>query len=146
MKNYSQLQYEASQLRLAKVVSAIESIAIMIFALFTSAFLPQILLKYMYAGQQLTQEPALLTYIPIVAFALGATYFVAAVLANILRSQKIMALESEMKKVSVVADNCCNNCSDSCTCDEHGNCECGSCETEPEKIFTSEKRRVIKKK
>jgi hypothetical protein len=98
------IQFQIDQLRKDKMIVVIEAIAIQVFALFVSAYLPQILLRYYYAGQQLFEEPALLTYIPVVSFGIGTAFVVYALVSNFMRWRKIKSLEEEMM---FLGDSCC---------------------------------------
>lgn len=99
------------QLQQASLIAMVESIAVFIFSLFIALFLPQLLLTYVYANQQLFEQPAIFTYIPVVAFGLGAGYFLLAVVGNFIRSKKVRALLKEEEM-----NDCCGG-------------DCGSCET-----------------
>jgi hypothetical protein len=111
----STIQFQIDQLRKDKMIVVMEAIAIQVFALFVSAYAPQLLLRYYYQNQQLFEEPALLTYIPVASFAVGALFFIYAVVSNILRWRKIKQLEEEM--LFIGSD-------DACGCG--GDCQCGS--------------------
>lgn len=87
----------ASQLRMKNQTTMVSAIAMMVFALFVSALLPTLLVRYVYAGQQLFEQPALLEYLPIAAFVLGAGYFVYAVIINMLREKRAMYLDMMME-------------------------------------------------
>jgi hypothetical protein len=115
------LQFQITQLRQEKVQAIVESIAVFIFSLFMMSFLPRFLFTYYYANMQLTEEPALLTNIPVFFFSVGVLYFVYALVMNFLRYRKIMKLN---KQLMSEMDACCNDCSD-CSCEQHGNCACG---------------------
>src|SRR5579859_4228266 len=110
-------QFQIAQLRQDKVVYMVEAIAVFIFVLFINAFLPQILLKYVYANQQLTQEPVLFEYLQNASFILGIGYFLFAVIGNLMRAMKIGKLEKEM--MSMGMDDCCG---ENCNCSDGGGC------------------------
>jgi len=109
----SNIQFQIDQLRKDKQIVILEAIAIQVFALFVSAYLPQLLLRYYYQNQQLFEEPALLTYIPVASFAIGSLFFLYALISNVMRYRKIKQLEEEMLFLD-----------DSCGCG--GDCQCGS--------------------
>jgi hypothetical protein len=92
----SKLQFQIDQLRQDKNIAATESIAVMVFSLFVSAFLPQLLVRYVYADQALMEAPALLEYIPVAAFTVGALFFLYAVVSNIMRMIRINQLQAEL--------------------------------------------------
>lgn len=127
----SALEFQISQLRQQKMVLALQSIMVFIAALFTTALLPQILFKYMYANAQLTEEPVLLARIPDVCFAVAAIYFIYAVLQGIMITMKLAALEKEAM-TAPIDDVCCVDCGENCNCLDHENCLCGCEEDEME--------------
>lgn len=110
MKHHS-VQFQIDQLRQDKIILAIESIAVMVFALFVSAFLPQLLIRYVYANQQLFEQPALLEYIPLVAFFVGTVYFIYATVMMVMKAVKINKLQAEM---TFMVDDC--SCGGDCGC------------------------------
>jgi hypothetical protein len=111
----SELEFKIQQLRLDKVILAIESIAMVIGALFTIAILPQLLLQYVYDAATLTAEPPLLTYIPVVGFAIAAIYFVYATVMIVMKKLRINAYEKELNELRLMVDE------DGCECGhDHG--------------------------
>lgn len=127
----SQLQFDIDQLRKEKMIYAIESIAVFVFALFATVFLPQLLYKYFYANQKLLEEPKLLGYIPVAAFVIGMGYFAYAMITNLIRAVKIRRLEKELA-------DCCN-----CGC---GSADCTECSGTEMKEMTELAEKVIKAK
>src|SRR5258708_4276698 len=103
-------QFEISQLRQQNVVKMIESIAVFVFALFVTAFLPQLLFKYFYANQQLTEQPALFDYIQVGSFLVGVVYFLYAAVGNIQRTMKLKKLEKVMMSDEMMGGMCCSGC------------------------------------
>lgn len=95
MKHHS-VQFQIDQLRQDKIILAVESIAVMVFALFVSAFLPQLLIRYVYANQQLFEQPRALEYIPLIAFFVGTIYFIYATVMMVMKAIKINKLQTEM--------------------------------------------------
>lgn len=93
---YSHTQFEIMKLESEKLFKAVESIAVFIFSLFTAIFLPQLMFTYLYADQMLTEEPALLKYIPLISFVLGVGYFVFTMILNMVKSAKIKRLQMEL--------------------------------------------------
>jgi hypothetical protein len=87
------------------------SIAVLLASLITIAILPTLLIRYLYAGQQLFEQPALLEYIPVASFVIGMGYFLYAVVTNFMRSQQISRLE---KQLEMDGDSC--YCGDDCNC------------------------------
>ena len=89
-------KFKIKTLKQESVIKTLESITVFIFALFTTMLLPSILFKYLYQDQQLLEQPMLLEYIPIAAFAIGTGYFAYAMIGNIVRAMKIRRLEKEL--------------------------------------------------
>lgn len=117
MHSADQLRFKISQLRQDKVIYAVESIAVFVLALFASAFLPNLLLRYFYDQTTLTEVPPLLEYIPVAAFLVGVGYFVYVMIGNMGRLSKIKKLEKELDDlIATHGDHCCE-----------GNCDCGEC-------------------
>lgn len=103
----SSLQFQITKLQQAKLNTTVETIAVIVLALFISAILPSLLVRYFYANQQLFEQPKLLEYIPIVAFAIGTGYAVYALVINFLRSRTITQLSQELAEAELLADDCC---------------------------------------
>lgn len=97
---YSTLQFKIDQLRKDKMILAIESIAVFIFSLFVSIFLPQLIYTYFYADQQLLAEPKVLTYIPVISFIIGVGYFLYMLVMNITKATQVKRLEAELSALS----------------------------------------------
>lgn len=89
-------QFQIQYLRTQNMQRILESICIFIAALFVSAILPSLIVRYVYAGQALFEQPPILDVIPVVAFVVAVGYFLFAVVGNLLREKKIMQLEREM--------------------------------------------------
>lgn len=108
-------KFELKRLESQSQLVMVEALAVMVFALFATAYLPQLLFQYVYANQALTAEPKLLSYIPVASFVIGALYFVYAAIGNFLRRSKISKLS---KEIAAMGDSCsdCGNCAD-CNCD-----------------------------
>lgn len=115
---HSSLQFQISRLQQAKLNTSVEVIAVVVLALFISAILPSLLVRYLYADQQLFEQPALLEYIPVVAFVIGAGYGLFAIIINTLRSRKISQLSKELETEMLFSDmdGCCG-----------GGGSCGGC-------------------
>lgn len=118
MHSADQLRFQISQLRQDKVIYAVESIAVFVLALFISAFLPNLLLRYFFDQNTLTEVPMVIEYIPVAAFVVGVGYFLYATLGNLGRLKKIKSLEKELAELLAVhGDHCCE-----------GNCDCQECD------------------
>lgn len=90
------------------------ALTVLVAALFVSALLPSLLVRYLYAGQQLMAQPPLLEYVPVVSFAIGIGYFLIAAIGNSLRCKRIKYLLKEMN----FDDCCCCGSSDKKMLDE----------------------------
>jgi hypothetical protein len=114
---HSHLQFQIAKLQRAKLNTTVEVIATIALALFVSSILPILLVRYIYANQQLFEQPALLEYIPIVAFVIGAGYGLFAIIVNIIRSKKIAQLSKELETEMRFAemDGCCGGACGSVT-------------------------------
>jgi len=149
----SALEFQINQLRQQNMVLALESLLMFVAALFSTALLPQILFKYVYANVQLTEEPVLLGRIPDVAFAIGSIFFIFAMIKTVMNVMKIGRLENDASNMTM-SDVCCMSCNDNCSCSDHGDCVCGceddtTMEVEVESVPTSkmaEKMKTASKK
>ncbi len=138
MQTTKQLRFKIQQLRQDKIIFAIESIAVIVFALFVSAFLPNLLLRYFYAKQNLTEVPPSIEYIPVVAFVVGVGYFLFAMVTNLGRWDQVKRLEKQLDDVEM-GDGC--GC---CGCDS---CEPSSMDSKTESVgLLAEKMKSTKKR
>lgn len=90
------LHFTIDQLRKENLVKATEAIAFLILAFFITVYLPTILFQFVFASQQLTEEPAVIRYIPVASFVIAIAYFVYALVGNVRRMLQIMKLEKQM--------------------------------------------------
>ena len=108
MKHHT--QFTISQLRATNQQRLLESIAVFVAALFTSAFLPQLLVQYVYSQEQLmTETPVIFEYLPAITFGVGILYFLFAIITNLMRSRQIKQLATELNL------ECCGG-----GCHDHG--------------------------
>lgn len=91
----SHLRHQAHQLRTQSLIKTVEAILVLFAAIFVTAILPSLLIQYVYAGQALFEQPAVLQYIPVVSFVIGIGYFLYAMVGNLLREGKAKRLELE---------------------------------------------------
>lgn len=89
-------QFMIEQLRQKNLQKSVESVAVFIACFFGLVILPSLLVQYVYAGQQLLEQPMLLEYMPVVIFALGAGYFLFTVFGNMRREMEAKKLEKEL--------------------------------------------------
>lgn len=90
------LYFQVKQLRTRNAIKLLESIVVFIAALFTTVFLPSLLLRYYYNPEELFAEPALLEFIPAVSFAVAGLYFLYVVIGNLMREKRASILERQM--------------------------------------------------
>lgn len=96
MNHYTQFKIE--QLRAKNLARLMESILAFLGALFVTALLPSILVRYVYSPEQLMQQPpALLEYIPIASFAVAFGYLVFAAVGNMKREKTARELEKQLE-------------------------------------------------
>lgn len=112
---HSSLHFQVQQLRAVNLQRTIESLVVFILGLFVSALLPSILIRYVYANQQLFEQPPLLDYIPLVSFVVAIGYFIYTVLTNLMREAQAKRLE---RQAWAMADEC-----DDCGCGAHGHAD-----------------------
>ncbi len=99
-----------TDLRMQNLTRAVESLMVFVAAIFANAFLPQLIIKYMYTPEELmtlTENPQILELLPTITFALAAAHFVYVVFMNITSSKKVATLKKEM----AIAGGCCGECS-----------------------------------
>lgn len=96
----STLQFQVNQLRQKNQVKALEAIAVFLLALFVTAILPSLLIQYVYANQQLFEQPLVLELIPMVSFVVATAYFIYVAVTNWMREAKAARMEREMMGVS----------------------------------------------
>jgi len=121
MHSADQLRFKISQVRQDKQLMTIESMAVFLCALFVSAFLPNLLLRYFYDQATLTELPPVLEYIPVAAFVVAVGFFIYVVFTNMGRLAKIKKLESELDTLLAShGDHCCD-----------GMCDCDECSVQP---------------
>jgi len=113
MMKQSSLQFQISNLQHARLNTTVETLAVTVVSLFVSAILPSLLVRYVYANQQLFEQPKTLEYIPVVAFAVVVGYAIYALVTGFNRSRKIAELQKELAEVELLGDGCCG---DDCGC------------------------------
>lgn len=94
----SHTHIKIADLRQQSVQKVLESILGLVAALYTTLILPQLLLRYVYADQQLTAEPRTLELIPVVTFGLAIAYMLYAAISNISRSKEIKKLLAQAEQ------------------------------------------------
>lgn len=116
---HSALKFKIKGLQQDRLYTSVETISIVILSLFVSALLPSLLVRYVYANQQLFEQPKLLEIIPVAAFIISVAYAGYALVSNILRSLKIAALTKELETAELMEaqDGCCGGCCSDCGTD-----------------------------
>jgi len=108
------LKFQIQDLRKQSVVEILEAMMMLLGALFVTALLPSLLLRYFYADAQLFEQPKTLEYIPVAAFVVGIFYLLKAYFNNLRRNAQIRKLQMELG-----ADgSCCGTCTDCATDDK----------------------------
>ena len=86
-------KFQIQYLRQKNLQALMEALAVMIGAIFIAILLPQVLVRFVYANQQLVAEPLLLQYIPVVALALGILQILITFIGNFFRERQMIKLE-----------------------------------------------------
>lgn len=94
--NTQYTQFRINELRALNTQRTLEGIFIIVLALFVSALLPSILLRYFYADVQLFEQPLVLEYIPVASFAIAAAYSLYIMLGNFARGKQIKQMKEEL--------------------------------------------------
>lgn len=92
----SNIQFQINQLRQKNQVKALEAIAVFLLALFVTAILPSLLIQYVYANQQLFEQPLVLELIPTVSFIVATAFFIYVAVTNWMREAKASKMEREL--------------------------------------------------
>ena len=113
---HSSLKFKIKGLRQDRLYVAVESISVVIISLFVSALLPSLLVRYVYANQQLFEQPKVLEIIPVAAFVISVAFAVYAVVTNVMRTIKIASLTKEYEKLELESMNngCCGGGCEGC--------------------------------
>lgn len=113
---HSSLKLKIKSLQADRLYVAVESISVIIISLFVSALLPSLLVRYVYANQQLFEQPKLLEIIPVAAFVISVSFAAYAIISNILRTIKIASLIKEYEKAALESmnDSCCGGSCEGC--------------------------------
>ena len=113
-------QNKIENLRSKSLFSSMNAISVFIGAVIANMIAPQLLLKYVYDANTLTEAPPIFEYLPLVTYSLAMVYFVFAVVTNYMRERKISLLEKELSIASMpgcCGGDCCNG-DDSCCSNE----------------------------
>ncbi len=94
--NNSYTKFQVKNLRMVNNQRLLESLMVMLLALFSMAVLPSLLVQYVYANQNLTQAPKLLEMIPVICYGVSALHAVFVLVTNGLRGRTIKRLEQDL--------------------------------------------------
>jgi hypothetical protein len=89
-------QFQIEQLRAKNMYKTMEALFILVAALFVSALLPSLMVRYVYANQQLFEEPLALQIVPLVAFVIGIGEAIFVLVTNFRREMKANRMEAEL--------------------------------------------------
>lgn len=90
-------QYQhIAQLRNKNMLAIQESILVLLTAVFIALLLPQVLIRFVYANQNLLEEPMALLYLSPILLAVGLLQVVFTFIGNFKRTRQIAALEQEL--------------------------------------------------
>lgn len=104
--------FKVEQLRMRNVIDSIQAVGVFLLALFVTAFGPSLLLRFVYANQELMEQPMLLEWLPVVCFVAGVGYFVYVMVMNMMREMQARKMEKEVAEMGLDCD-CCG-----CSCEE----------------------------
>ncbi|MDQ3008144.1 MAG: hypothetical protein M3Q81_00950 [bacterium] len=100
-------QFMIDQLRKRSLQATMETISVSVMSFFVLALLPSLLIRYVYANQQLFEQPKALEYIQLAAFLIGVVHFIYTMVSNLRREAQIRQLSkptavSEMNSAPIV--------------------------------------------
>ncbi|NCN50990.1 MAG: hypothetical protein GW762_03770 [Candidatus Pacebacteria bacterium] len=102
---------ELTDLRMQNLTRSVQSIMVFAAAIFANAFLPQLIITYMYTQEELltlTEQPKILELLPIATFAISAIYFLYVVFTSIMNNRKAAVLKQEMSLGGCCGNGCCD--------------------------------------
>lgn len=99
------------------VLSTLQAILVFIAALFSTALLPSLVLRYLYPEPDFLTPPPVIEYIPVVSFAISASYFLYVIATNMRRGMTIKKLQKDAELEAL-------------TCGDCANCGCGDAHTD----------------
>lgn len=87
---------QIAQLRNKNMLAIQESILVLLTAVFIALLLPQVLIRFVYANQNLLEEPMALQYLSPILLAVGLLQVVFTFIGNFKRTRQIATLEQEL--------------------------------------------------
>lgn len=101
-------QFQINQLRMKNMQKVLESLMVIVLAVFVTALLPSILVQFLLTGATNPfEQPAALQYIPVASFAVAIGYLALVILGNWSREKMIAKLESEMLESDCACGGSC---------------------------------------
>ncbi len=107
--SHSPASTKISHLRQRSMVVTLEAVLVLFGALLAIAVLPTLLLRYFYDTTTLMESPAVLEYIPVVAFVLATVYFLRALIGNMRREKEVSQLMIELENDDCCGAGCCSD-------------------------------------
>lgn len=127
----SRTHHAIQDLRQQSQQKVLESILLFIAALYITALLPSILVRYVYTDPNMIEQPKLLEYIPVAAFAIAVLYMIYSLVGNFTRGKKIAQLQREL-------DEMAENGYDDCGCNDLDDAELAELEAIVEDVLQEE--------
>ena len=141
MSQAHHLEFQIDQLKKDKMILALESIGMFLFSFFLTVYLPQLLFQFLFANQQLTEEPPVMKYIPVASFVIAVGYFFYATAMVMMKAMKVKQLSKELSMMPM--DDCCGG---ECGCDhDHHDEHHSSWLNEEEEETVSKPAKSVKK-
>lgn len=97
---------ELTDLRMQNLTRAVQSVMVFAAAIFANAFLPQLIITYMYTQEELltlTEQPKILELLPVATFAIAMIYFLYVVFVGFANNKKAATLKEEIN----LGGGCC---------------------------------------
>ncbi|PIR59094.1 MAG: hypothetical protein COU69_01745 [Candidatus Pacebacteria bacterium CG10_big_fil_rev_8_21_14_0_10_56_10] len=91
------LHFQITRLQRTNVQRLLEGVLVVVVALIVAAILPGLLIRYVYAGQQLLEQPQVLELVPTLSFLVAVVYAGYVFVGNFLRSARINTLERRLE-------------------------------------------------
>jgi hypothetical protein len=90
------LQFMIDQLRKDKMIFSLESIKVSVVMMLSAVFLPELVYRVMYMRPDIQIDPEMLSWIPVITYAIALLYFLFSASGNIARWSKIRQLEQSL--------------------------------------------------
>lgn len=94
--NQSYVQFQIKNLQAENAQRTLEAIMVTFIATLSMIVLPQLLLQYVYATEQLLAVPKPVELIPVIAYVIALAYSIFAIVTNMTRSKKIAQLKQDL--------------------------------------------------